>query len=295
MEEIIHIKKYSIENIKAVKSNNKDFDLFEFAYFSQDIEHLKKSHRHDFHAFIIISEGTGSHVIDFTEYTLQPNRVFFINYGQIHCWLELNDVKGYVVLFTNEFYNLIFTGNKSIKSDNTLLQNYAFIDIDNLEMDSWNQIITLIEKEFISDKINKNEIICLMLKSLVIRYKRQELFVLQNNVKSDRKLEVINQYKTYINQFYKEWKLPKLYAQVLNMTPNYLNAICNKILGVSATYLIKERVILEAKRFLTHSDLSVTQIAYELGFDDNSHFGKYFKSSTNCTPEGFRQYYLENK
>ena len=96
------------------------------------------------------------------------------------------------------------------------------------------------------------------------------------------------EYKTLIETYYKEWKLPKLYAQLLNITPNYLNSICKEVYNQSANEFIKDRVILEAKRLLSHSDESVTQIAYELGYEDNSHFGKYFKSVVHVSPEKFR-------
>ena len=98
----------------------------------------------------------------------------------------------------------------------------------------------------------------------------------------------MDNYHNLINEYYKEWKLPKLYAQMLFITPNRLNAICKQVAGINATEFIKRRVILEAKRLLTHTTMTVTQIAYELGFEDNSHFGKYFKSIINETPEKFR-------
>jgi AraC-like DNA-binding protein len=105
---------------------------------------------------------------------------------------------------------------------------------------------------------------------------------------------MIDNYHTLINEYYKEWKLPKLYAQMLFITPNRLNGLCKEAVGTNATELIKDRVILEAKRLLTHTTMTVTQIAYELGFEDNSHFGKYFKSVVNETPEKFRTQFNNN-
>lgn len=72
-----NIVNFSIENIKAADSKNKDFDFFSFEYFARDIEHLKQSHRHEFYALILITGGRGYHKIDFEDYELLPDRIFY--------------------------------------------------------------------------------------------------------------------------------------------------------------------------------------------------------------------------
>jgi AraC family transcriptional activator of pobA len=84
-------------------------------------------------------------------------------------------------------------------------------------------------------------------------------------------------------------KLPKDYAALLYITPNHLNALCNDMLGISAGEVIRNRVILEAKRLLVNLDLNITEIAGKLNFADNSYFTKFFKKYTGITPEEFRK------
>ncbi len=283
-----NIVSFSIENIKAADSNNKDFDFFSFEYFARDIEHLKKSHRHEFYTLIFITEGEGNHTIDFDDYRLQPNRIFLINYGQVHSWKKINAVKGFVVLFTKDSYNLVFTGNDKIKSDKVFTTNTPFIDLQPSEIKDWVSLLKIIESEFLKAQLNQQEIICMLLKIMMLKFNRNQFINIKNETKSNKKSDVIDHYHDLINEYYKEWKLPKLYAQMLFITPNHLNTICNEVAGKNATVLIKRRVILEAKRLLTHTTMTVTQIAYELGFEDNSHFGKYFKSEVAETPEKFR-------
>jgi len=86
--------------------------------------------------------------------------------------------------------------------------------------------------------------------------------------------------------------LPSEYAPLLHITANYLNAICREILDESASFLIKKRVILEAKRLITHTTMTISEISFFLNFEDKSHFGKYFKKSVGLTPESFRNSYL---
>jgi AraC-like DNA-binding protein len=58
--------------------------------------------------------------------------------------------------------------------------------------------------------------------------------------------------------------------------------------GKSAGELIRQRVLLEAKRLLAHTKLSVSEISFKLGFEDNSYFGRFFKKYNGLTPERFR-------
>ena len=84
-------------------------------------------------------------------------------------------------------------------------------------------------------------------------------------------------------------KLPKEYARLLYITPNHLNAVTQDVLGVTAGDIIRERIVLEAKRLLTNADMDVNQIADDLNFQDNSYFTRFFKKYVGVTPEQFRK------
>jgi len=83
--------------------------------------------------------------------------------------------------------------------------------------------------------------------------------------------------------------LPKDYAALLYITPNHLDALCNDILGIPAGEVIRNRVILEAKRMLINPKLSVADIGGRLGFADNSYFTRFFKKQAGTTPDEFRK------
>ncbi|MNY07174.1 HTH-type transcriptional activator Btr [compost metagenome] len=88
---------------------------------------------------------------------------------------------------------------------------------------------------------------------------------------------------------FKEIRLPKAYAEQLFITPNHLNAICKSYIGSAAGEIIRERVLLEAKRLLVNKNLNINEIAIELNFNDNSYFTKFFKKATGLTPDEFRK------
>ena len=99
---------------------------------------------------------------------------------------------------------------------------------------------------------------------------------------------ILRNFQRLIEDNFKTIKLPKDYAGLLYITPNHLNALCKDYMGVSAGEVIRNRIILEAKRLLINFDLSVGDIAQELNFPDNSYFVKFFKKYTHTTPEAFR-------
>ncbi len=81
----------------------------------------------------------------------------------------------------------------------------------------------------------------------------------------------------------------KDYAEILNVTPNYLNEVIRTSINIPAKEFIQNRLILEAKRMVVFTDKSSKEIGFELGFDDPSHFSKFFKSNAGQSLQEFRE------
>jgi AraC-like DNA-binding protein len=100
---------------------------------------------------------------------------------------------------------------------------------------------------------------------------------------------LIKNFKRLIEKNFTKLRLPREYAELLYITPNHLNAVSNDVLGIPAGEMIRNRVLLEAKRLLINQDMSISEIADQLNFNDNSYFTKFFKNYTDTTPEEFRK------
>ncbi|WP_332021158.1 helix-turn-helix transcriptional regulator [Kaistella sp.] len=287
-------RKYSIKNIKKTSQHVVDFNFYSFEQFLKDAEHLTKSHRHDFYTFVLTVDGVGSHIIDFEEYEIKPRRLFFINYDQIHSWKLDGPIHGKIILFSKSFYNLIYTGNSDIRSDTALEILPTYVDIEEEDFSSWLSVCGHIEHEFKKSEKFSEEVTCLLLKTCVLKMERIAENSNPASSRTDHKSMLVDAFKKLVNVNFRELKTTSDYAHELSITANYLNALVKESLGKPAGTVIRNRVILEAKRLLSHSDLSVRQISLELGFTDNSHFGKYFKKSTGLTPDTYRKNSINN-
>jgi AraC-like DNA-binding protein len=95
-------------------------------------------------------------------------------------------------------------------------------------------------------------------------------------------------FQKLIDKHFNQNKSVSFYAGELNITPNYLNMLCKKQFGRSAGEMITSRLILEAKRLLYHTDSDISQIAFDLGYEDPSYFTRTFKKVEKRTPTEFR-------
>jgi len=248
----------------------------------------KKLNKSKWHSFIYVSSGNGLLMVDFDEHIALRNKLFFIEKYKYWSWIKIDKLEGIMVQFTDAFYNLIYTGNPKIKSDQSLIGEFSpFIKIESDNENEWNDIVNIILKENSAIKENSKEIICLGLKILIMMYRRNAY---SNGIMiiADRKKQLLSEFRKLVNNRFAELRTPKKFAHTLNITPNYLNSICKEIYNKTVSEVIQERVILEAKRLLAHSGLSVSEIAYRLGFDDNSYFGRYFKKAVGLPPEKYR-------
>jgi len=280
------IKVYTIESLKSTNSEAKDFDFFRFEYFVKDIDHLRVPHQHHFYTFILVTGGEGSHAIDFQDYSLKSGRLFLIAPGQVHAWSELKNVSGFIVLFNDSFMALS-KGRKMMSAWPLFRPNQTvYFDLEGSESEKWIEEFKYIEEEVVRADDYTRDAIFYSISSLLVRATRLSLKIQDKNKRAGR--DFLFTFQELIEENFLDLKSPKQYAEKMNVTANYLNALCKKKSGKSAGELIRQRVLLEAKRLLAHTKLSVSEISFKLGFEDNSYFGRFFKNYIGLTPETFR-------
>ncbi len=248
-------------------------------------------HRHDFFEVLFLTKGSGLHIIDQNQYTIAPPCIFFLSPGQAHSVDLSEDIGGYIFLFTAEFYLL----NKHNK--NRLLELPFFFSNTHsnkplvLHKDQdLNFLIALFNRgaEMCKDKRESAATINALL-DVVLNY-CNDIFpnTAQNKLENTPGQLLVKRFRQMIEEKYQQNPTIQQYADWLHVSPNHLTQTVKSVIGKTSLDLIKERSIIEIKRLLVHSEFSISEIADQLNYKDQSYFTKFFKKHTGQTPNAFR-------
>ena len=280
---------YDICTITDVKDD--EIIISRFSEYSESYKHLHSPHKHNFYHVVFFTEGKGNHTIDFERFEVKPNQVYFMAPGQVHSWNFEGTAEGYIINFSASFYQSFL-----LRSD--YLEQFFFFDghaqesVIDVPKDIQTQIIAAFEAILTEAKSNskmKMDLIRVLMLQIFIRIAQLRNEDILHTSENGYNYTLLSNFKRLIELNYNKLKLPKEYAALLYITPNHLNALCQDILNLSAGELIRNRIILEAKRLLVNLDLSISEIAYRLNFSDNSYFTKFFKKHVGITPDEFRK------
>lgn len=284
-----HIPLYGIEKFKKKVDHR---DQYQIDVFTKHRNHnVEYPHRHNFYEILFITQGTGTHTIDFNTYEIKPYSIFFLSSGQVHSLDLSDDINGFVFLFTSEFYLL----NK--QDQNKLLELPFFYSLsketpplylkENIDCELFRDLFARAHMEYSEPKEDSEEIIRAFLDIILLLSKRLYPVQATETKKQTGKL-LVKKFKQLIEDKYHENLSVKDYATILAVTPNHLNETVKNLTGLTATDLIRDKVIIEIKRMLQHTELTISEIAARLNFEDQSYFSKYFKKHTGKSPGEFR-------
>jgi AraC family transcriptional activator of pobA len=249
-------------------------------------------HRHKYFEVIYFKNSGGEHEIDFKTYKIFSASIHFVSPDQVHILKRENHVVGYVFSFTDEFF--LEPGATNLFTDNFIYFNNSVASPvlqlkDNKQIKEIESIILRIRNEFGSAYQDKRIALQSLMKLFLIHCKRNYSSDLNENSNPSVQSEITRNFRKLLEQNFRNIKTVNDYSLLLNITPGHLSETIQKDTGKTAGEFIHERVILEAKRLLYHSQKSIKEIAAELNFEDPSYFSKFFKSRTETTPEQFRK------
>ena len=287
------IPTYSICNLLGADQCVAEFTITRMGDYVRNHPDILFPHRHDFYQIALFTEGSGgTHSIDFNQYEVKPHQVYYMGPGQIHSWNFAPGTDGFVVNFNESFFTAI-CHNPNFIQEFPLFNNITGSPVNILETECCSEIHGLLERmemENRSESDFKQDYLRALLLQLLVMLSRNMPIESRTEV-SRHQQTVLRNFERLIEQNYREKRLPRDYAEMLYITPNHLNALTNSVVGKPAGELIRDRVILEAKRLLVNSDYTITQIADLLSFEDNAYFTRFFKKYTSMSPETFRQEY----
>ena len=247
-------------------------------------------HRHDFYEVLYLSGGSGYHIIDSNKYKIEPPCVFFMTPGQTHK-LELSqDIDGYIFLFARDFYLLN-------QSDKNKLLSFPFFHavtrqnppllLSNTEDNIFLKNLFIRGSNYVKSHTATDEIIRSLLDLILLTC--TQLYPREYNVLPNNKGHItVKKFMLLIEVNYQQNLKVSDYADMLSITANHLTQLVKQITGKTTNEILQEKNILEIKRQLLYTNLTVTEIASQMNFADQSYLAKYFKKCTGQTPLQYR-------
>jgi AraC family transcriptional activator of pobA len=241
------------------------------------------------HQIVWITRGSGYLSIDLEKYILSDNTIYTIPPGRFHQFSPAGDIAGYQLSFNTDFLYLAIEGpgrpffkeiSADLKKVNMLLLKFQDPALQGL--------LENITREYETHLMLQLEILSGLFKIFLIYIKRLAATSRQEEA-SSHKMHLFNSFYAKLDKQFKTMKQVAEYASELSVTPSYLTDVVKKVTGYSASYHIQQRMVQEAKRLAMYSDANMKMVAYALGFDDLSHFSKFFKHAAGLNFSEFKK------
>lgn len=235
----------------------------------------------DYFMLLLFKSGSGIHMIDFKDFTLGNRQLHLVQPQQAHEFKFNKDVKGYGLRVHRSIFELFSIGFHFALP---MFMKNPVLKMQQVEFEYLQKEFEEIAEEISSKRIFRDFIIArlFVIAFLISRISKAYFRELPQRNENPK----VYNFLKLIDLFYLSTRAVSFYAEKLNITTNHLTILCHRYFGSTATKLIDDRILLEAKKLLA-SGVSVKETAYALNFRDVSYFSRYFKVHTQTTPREF--------
>jgi len=269
---------------QTIPSHFNQLDNFGIQVMPLSVLHEKQAeiHRDDHYMFILQKKGEFIIEVDFNAIEMKGPSVCFVAPGQIHHYIRQKDNEGWF-LFAEA--GVLSESYRDILDMYQWIHQYIILEKDDLIFD----IPPVLEKIEKDNTLNNSSVEHSLAESaigiIVSKMMQTRISEIQ---KKAQKYSITRQFKRLITENFKTSKEVQQYARLLTITPLYLNEVVKEVTGYPASFWIRQKIILEARRLLFYTQNDVKQIAFELGYDDPVYFSRFFKKGTGMTALEFR-------
>ncbi|SKA36166.1 AraC-type DNA-binding protein [Chitinophaga eiseniae] len=255
-------------------------ELKQGTYVHESIRHI---HRDGHYVFLVLERGEFLLEIDFSEWHVKAPALCFIMPGQVHRYIRHNNSDGWFFFadagIVGGKYRDIFENHLRAQQQFPLTPAHAAFNSMPLLQQVLNAPGHPLKKQVVS---SLSEAILALFASEALQHD------LSHTPAHNQRKTITVKFRKLVKKKYREVKQVQQYAQLLHITPLYLNECVKATTGYPASHWIVEEVLLEARRLLYYTRLDARQIAFELGYEDAAYFSRLFKKHTGVTPLAFR-------
>lgn len=226
-------------------------------------------HRHDFWQIILITAGTGIHQIDFETFKVKARQIFIIKPGQVHRWKMNAGIKGIIVEYARS---------------NQLINSPDEIVLPVKEFQTLKMLTDIMLSEFTSKGLDSDSSLRSLLNSFLIQLERHT-----PKTGPGKSTSILENFKNLVEKNFMREHRVEFYAEKLGITSKALTMQVSRSIGKSPRAVIQDRFMIEARRYLAFSSMSIAEIGFELGFEDANYFTRFFRTHEKMTPAAFRK------
>ena len=256
-----------------------------------DAEYFSGLNKYNYFSLILILKGEGSVTADVSGFSFNQNSLMCFSLYQPFKIIANGELKGIMVNFHPEFFCL-HKHRHEVSCNGVLFNNIYESPVINLNEEEKQSLLTTITglKTAMSQPGTAQlELLISYLKILLINASRIKIEQRHpQGTRLEKEPDALNVLKDAIEQHFKTLHSPGEYAELLNMSITTLNRLSKKYFNKTLSDLIADRIIIEAKRQLYLTAKSVKLIAFELGFNDEFYFSRFFKGHVAISPQFFR-------
>ncbi|GLB50337.1 helix-turn-helix domain-containing protein [Neptunitalea lumnitzerae] len=255
---------------------------------------LNQVQRLNQYSLIWIKKGKGHVNADFSEYAYNEGAMFCFSPHQPFMLTSVTDLEALVIHFHPDFF-CIYKHQKEVACDGVLFNNIytspqlTITERDRLKLDL---LIDQMKDEMQQQGLAQYELLVSYLKIFLITASRlktqQQESQLQHISNEKEEPFVLQKLKDFINLHYKTKHKASEYAEMLTMSQKALAKLTKTYFNKTMTDLITDRIVIEAKRELYLTNKTVKEIAYDLGYDDEYYFSRFFKKKAALSPQAYR-------
>lgn len=242
-------------------------------------------HRHDHYEIFVFAKGTGTHMIDLKLYPFVGPCMHVVEAGQVHHLVRSADTVGFVILFEPAAVadTQRFTDMRRLY-DAMGDHPTAPLSVERLKIMC--DLADAIERELEAQEEGYDRVLENYLGIALTKCGQWAAKLDRSGTKDP--FDIVGKFKQMVEKQFKDLKQVSDYADQLSVTPGYLNEKVKERSGTSASGYIQARSLLEAKRLLLHSGMSVKEAGFALGMQDPAYFTRWFKKNEGLTPAEYR-------
>jgi AraC-like DNA-binding protein len=271
------------------QNGNLAFKLFSF----EDNGAFDYIQRNNYYSLIWVTEGEGKLKADFSEYDFSENTLFAFAPYQPFMIAAEKPIKGTAIYFHAEFF-CIYKHHEEVSCNGVLYNNVyqpPFVAVDDNTAATLKMLCEQIKTEMQNPALAQYELLVSYLKIFLItaaRLKTQQQPAAAEMIKDNKEPFILKKLKDAIEENFKTKHSPSDYAELLYISPKALAKITKSHFNKTLSHLINERIIIEAKRELYLTNKTIKEIAYELGYEDEYYFSRFFKVNAEVSPQLYR-------